>query len=179
MTITKSSEYYAAMAAWCCIGVPDVGHAMHPYTCFLPLRPKDCRRRRAAARVPENAPINATDAVFVRPPAGPGEEPTVWLRRTSGPLKGWFAALTLSRRAFITYSEAEARVTSTQNRRACFPLPPGARVRDVEAVPHEGKPRPWPAELADRPDGPWVEMRVRDSGGRHIYYRVRYSLPGD
>ena len=26
----------------------------------------------------------------------------------------------------------------------------------------------------------WFLRRgVRDSGGRHIYYRVRYSLPGD
>ena len=177
LTITKSYEYYTAMMAWCICEVPDVGHAIHPYTYFRELRPKEYKRRLAGVKAQENAPLRATDRVQVEPPARRDGAPVIWRRRTEGKLAGFYAALAPSKRSLVTYSEAEARVATSETRCVEFPLPPGAKVLDVEMVPHKGKPRNWPARIAEDDAGAWVEMKIEDCAGKALYYRVRYRLP--
>ena len=200
LSITKQMEYYTAMLVFCVPEVPDVEHAFHPYTCYLPMRPRDFLRRRAGIRVQENAPLNITDIVHVRRPKNFEDPPEIWRQRSEGPLAGWYAALAISKQAAVTYSEREARVTASETRRVRFPLPPGAAVKGVEMVPHKGKIQPHTAEFLDRDGETWVDMKIEDSGGEAFpdwtpmtpppalgdtdsgdgcpaYYRVRYRLP--
>ena len=176
LTITKSYEYYMAMMAWCICEAPDVRHAIHPYTSFRELRPKEYKRRLAGVKAQENAPLRATDLVQVEPPARRDGEPTIWRKRTQGKLAGFYAALAPTRRSLVTYSETEARVATSETRHVEFPLPPGARVLAVERVPHEGTIKNWPARLAEDDAGAWVEMKIEDCAGKALYYRVRYRL---
>jgi hypothetical protein len=177
VSITKSAEYYMAMAAWCIIEVPDVNHAIHPYTCFLPLRSQDYNRRRAGVQTQANAPLNATDLVHVGRPNGKWDSPVIWRQRTQGPLKGWYAALALSKRAFVTYSETEARIASSETRLVRVSLPPGAKVKTVEMIPHNGCKRTWPGRVITTETGETMEMKVEDCGGKAMYYRITYLLP--
>ena len=176
LTITKSCEYYMAMMVWNICEVPDVHHAIHPYLYFRQLRPKEYKRRLAGVKVQENAPLRVTDVVRVEPPEERDGEPVVWRKRTEGRLAGWYAALALSKRAYATYSEREARIATTETRRVRVPLPPAAKVRGVEMVSHAGKVRAWPAILVDTGDGICLDMKLEDCGRRALYYRVRYAL---
>jgi len=199
LSITKQMEYYFAMLVFCVAEVPDVEHAFHPYTCYLPMRPRDFLRRRAGMRVQENAPLNITDIVHVRRPQSVEDAPEIWRKRTEGPLAGWYAALALSKQAVVTYSEKEARVTGSEPRHVRFPLPPGAVVRAVDMVPHKGKTRAHPSTLVDCDGETWIDLRIEDAGGSVLpdwtpmtpapalgdvdsgdgcpaYYRVRYRL---
>ena len=177
VSITKATEYYMAMAVWCTNEVPDVNHAIHPYTCFLPMKePRDYNRRRAGVAVQANAPLNATDLVRVERPTAPGETPTIWRKRTQGPLAGWFASFAISKNCFVSYSETEARVASTETRYVQFPLPPGAKVGTIEKVPQKGKPQAMSADLTERAGETWVDMKVEDAGNGVLYYRVKYKV---
>jgi len=172
LTITKSYEYYMSMLAWCICETPDVSHAVHPYLYFRKLRPKEYKRRLSGVKVQENAPLCVTDRIHVDPPEYEGEEPEIWRRRTSGPLTGFYAALALSKRTVVTYSETEARIGTTETRRISFPLPPGARVKAVEKVSHAGKITRCRSHVEDG----YVCMKVEDCAGNALYYRVRYQL---
>ena len=172
LTITKSYEYYMSMLAWCICETPDVSHAVHPYLYFRKLRPKEYKRRLSGVTVQENAPLRVTDRIHVAPPDDKDEEPEIWRKRTSGPLAGFYAALALSRRTVVTYSESEARIGTTENRRIAFPLPPGAKVKAVERVSHSGKVAKWPAQVGED----CVSTKVEDCAGAALYYRVRYQL---
>lgn len=100
----------------------------------------------------------------------------IWRKRTCGPLTGWYASLAFGRRCFATYSEKEARVAASESRMIELPLPPGAVVKEVEMVPHEGDPRPWDSSPCVTPEGPGLRMRVEDCGFEPMYFRVRYEL---
>ena len=176
LTITKSYEYYMAMLAWISCEVPDVRHAVHPYCYFRELRPKDFKRRLAGIKVQENAPVRITDRISVEPPFAEGEEPEITRRRTEGKLAGCCAAMALSKRTFVTFSETEARIATSETRMVDVCLPPGAQVQAVEMVPHKGKARKWSHEVIGDPDTTWVSMKVEDCAGRALYYRVRYRL---
>ena len=176
LTITKSYEYYMAMMVWCICEVPDVRHAIHPYQVFRPMAAKDFKRRLCGCKVQENAPLNVTDWVRVAPAETRDDEPTIWRKRTQGRLAGWYASLALGKRAFVTYSETEARIGTTETRRVRVPMPSGAEVRSVEMVPHEGEPRKWPVREAGTGDGRWLELKVEDSAGDALYYSVKYRL---
>lgn len=176
LTISKSYEYYMAMMVWCICEVPDVHHAVHPYTYFRELAPKDYKRRLSGCTVQANAPLNVTDLVRVEPPVEREGEPTLWRKRTQGKLAGFYAALALSKRAFVTYRETEAQIATSETRSVRFPLPPGAKLKAVEMVTHNGAVRPCRAEPIDTDDGPGLEMRVQDCALTPLYYRVRYRL---
>ena len=169
-SVTKAAEYYTIMAAWCTNEVPDVDHMVHPYGVFFPMQERDHNRRRAGVHAQANAPLNATDEICVRRPAHKHETPQVWRKRTRGALKGWYAALALGRRTFVTYSEKEARVATTETRTVRVPLPPNTTVGSVHMVPHRGRRRAWPAKVEDG----HVVMKVNDCGGAALYYRIGY-----
>lgn len=176
LTISKSYEYYMSMMAWCICETPDVGHAIHPYLYFRKLRTKEYKRRLSGVKVQENAPLNVTDLIRVDPPTQTDGEPTIWRKRTSGKLAGWYGALALSRRAVVTYSENEARIGTTETRTVRIPLPPGAKIKGVEKLTHTGKVKPVKASPAATADGWGLEIYVEDCAGEALYYRVRYRL---
>ena len=178
LTITKSYEYYMCMLVWCLCETPDVEHAVHPYLYFRELRPKEYKRRLSGVKVQENAPIRVTDLVQVDPASDRDGEPTIWRKRTDGKLAGWYAALAVSRRCAVTYSETEARIGTTETRNVRVPLPPGAKAGAVSMVTHGGKCRSWPAASVQTPDGPGLELYVEDCAGKALYYRVQYTLSG-
>ena len=173
LTITKSYEYYMAMAVWVIMEDPIVKHAIHPYTHFRELADKDYRRRRAGVQTQLNAPLNITDKCHVEPNEN---DVCIWRKRTTGPLAGWYASRAFGKRCFVTYSETEARIASSQTRTIDMPLPPGADIQKVEIVPHEGKPRKWDFVKVQTSDGPGLRIYVEDSGVEAMYYRVKYSL---
>ena len=88
-----------------------------------------------------------------------------------------YAALALSRRCAITYSETEARIGTTETRYVQVPLPPGAVLKAVEMVTHGGKTRPRRSAMVQTADGPGLEIYVEDCAGQALYYRIRYDLP--
>ena len=176
LTITKSYEYYMSMLVWNILETPDVKHAIHPYLYFRELRDKDVKRRLAGCKVQENAPLNVTDLCRAEPPEHESEEPVIWRKRTHGPLAGWYAALALSKRAFVTYSETEARIGTSETRYVYVPLPPGAAMVAVEMVAHDGAVQPWPATDIGTPEAPLFELKAEDCAGAALYYRIRYWL---
>jgi hypothetical protein len=171
-SVTKAQEYYTAMAAWCTNEVPDVNHMVHPYGVFFPMKERDHNRRRAGVHTQANAPLNTTDEICVRKPASKDETPTIWRKRTFGKLKGWYAALVLGRRTFVTYSETESRIATTETRTVRVPLPPGAKVKAVQMVPHKGRKQKWPGKVI----GDQVTLKVNDCGDDALYYRITYKL---
>jgi len=175
-SVTKAQEYYTIMAAWCTNEVPDVAHMVHPYGIFFPMIDRDYNRRCAGVHTQANAPLHRTDEICVRRPVSKHATPKVWRKRTRGPLKGWYAALALGRRTFVTYSEGEARIATTEDRTVRVPMPPGAAVRGVAMVPHQGRVAKHPATISSTDDGEQVTLRVQDCGKKAKYYRIKYRL---
>lgn len=173
LTITKSYEYYMAMAVWIMMEDPIVKHAIHPYQYFRELADKDFRRRRAGVQTQLNAPLNITDECRVEPVENGVR---LWRKRTQGPLAGWYASMAFGKRCFATYSETEARIATSETRTIDLPLPPGAKLRSVEMVPHEGGPEKWDYEEVMTTEGPGVHIYVEDCGQNALYYRLKYAL---
>ena len=174
VTLTKLAEYYFALAVFCPPEIESVRHAIHPYMYWREMRPKDYRRIRAGVQAYNNAPVVKGDGCRVN--YSVGEQPEIWRKRSRGKLAGWYAALALHKRAFVTYSEQEARIAASQERRATVPLPPGAALKAVEAVPHEGEPRPYEYERTTLDGEPAIRLWVPDAGGETMYVRVQYDL---
>lgn len=100
-------------------------------------------------------------------------EPTQRRRYTQGPLKGFYAGLAISPRCLVTYSEEEARIASSETRRALIPLPPKAEGIGAEKVTHEGDVSPHDFDLMHTEEA-FVNMRVEDCGGEAICFCIRY-----
>ncbi len=176
LTITKTYEYYMAMAVWCIMEDPIVRHAIHPYMYFRELRDKDYRRRKAGAQVQRNAPLHITDRCHVDVQ---NREVTVWRKRTQGPLTGWYASLAFGKRCFTTYSETQARVAASETRLIELPLPPKAVVQSVKVVRHDGTVAPWESEPCLTPDGPGLRLYIQDCGGDPMFYQIGYKINGE
>ena len=175
VTLTKLSEYYFSLAVFCPPEIESVRHAIHPYMRWREMREKDYRRIRAGVQAYNNAPVVKSDACRVDYRVG--EQPQIWRKHGRGPLAGWYAALALHKRAFVTYSEHEARIAASQERRVTIPLPPGASLKTVEAIPHEGTPRAYDYEQSRLDDVPAIRLWVPDAGGDTMYIRAQYELP--
>lgn len=175
VTLTKLTEYYFAMAAICPPEIESVRHAIHPYMYWRDMREKDYRRIRAGVQTYLNAPCRRTDRCRVnyREP----DHLEIWRKRTAGPLAGWYAARALHKRAFVTYSETEARIGASQERHVTVPLPPGSRLVAVQAVPHEGEPVDHPYDTVEQDGAPAVRLWAADGGGDVMYVSLRYT-PG-
>lgn len=181
LTQTKGHEYWTAMMVW---NMPEYGgldKVIHPYTHWRDLPEKDRRRRTAGIQVYLNAPMDRTD--ICRVTWATGEIKEVWRRRTAGPLQGFYAALAISPRCFVTYSERCARIGSSEDRYACIPIPPGARVTEVVRVLHGGGELPLDVEKTTSEQetpasihAPSVCLKVADCGGETLYTEIRYRL---
>lgn len=173
VTMTKSYEYHMGMQAW---NLPDTGsvnYAPHPYTHYRKLQDKARRRRRSGWRAYLNAPFNVTDICHVD---WDGVATQQWRKRTTGPLAGFYAALALSPRCLVTYSEAEAVVAASESRIAHIPLPPAAKVTAVERQTHEGDQQPWQYKLSGNRDRQEVEIFIEDCGAESLNYRIYYQI---
>ncbi len=173
VTLTKAYEYYMNMCVWNVPEIESVEHAIHPYMYWRPLQERDFRRRRAGLQVYMNAPVNVTDRCWMDLA---GERPIGWRIYTHGPLKGFYAALILSPRAFVTYSTTQALAAATEERLAEIPLPPGVDLVGVERVLHDGNVERHDYELYKRGHGPAIRMRIPDSAGDVSHVRIRYTL---
>jgi len=175
LTITKSYEYFmGGIAPWCIMEDPIVKHAIHPYLYFRELKEKDFKRRKAGIHTHLNAPINVTDECLVRPAAN--GQAAIWRKRTTGKLAGWYAALAFGKRCFATYSETQALIAASETRLIDLPLPPGAVVKSVQMIPHDGPAQNCQAEPCVTDDGPGLRIRIEDCGFVPMYYRVEYTL---
>jgi hypothetical protein len=175
VTRTKANEYFTSMSAW---GIPEtmaVTHTTHPYyPQWRPLHELHYRRRKSGIQVYLNAPQESTDVCHVKVSADTFD---VYRKKSAGPLDGWYAALALSRRCWVTYSEQEARVGSTESYTTWVPLPPSATLQQVTRVLHNGSEEPCEHEadpLENR-----VQLYVEDCGGDAMYYRIKYTLPSN
>ena len=173
VTLTKLTEYYFALSVFGQPEIESVRHAIHPYVQWREMREKDYHRIRAGIAVYENAPLRMEDKCRVNYKGL--EQPELWRKHGTGPLKGWYAALALHKRCFVTYSESEARVGASQERHVTVPLPPGAHVLAVEAVPHEGQAYAYDYENTCQDGEPALGLWVPDSGESIMYIRLRYN----
>ncbi|MFH0921762.1 MAG: hypothetical protein V1913_15545 [Fibrobacterota bacterium] len=174
VTLTKLTEYYFALAAICPPENESVAHAIHPYINWRPMRSKDYGRIRAGMQTYMNAPVRKGDECRVNFKAP--DELEIWRKHSAGPLAGWYAAIALHKRCFVTYSEREARVAASQERRVTVPLPPGARLHSVKAVPHEGKAYPYKYEQPAAGEEQSITLWVPDSGESVMYIQINYDL---
>ena len=174
VTLTKLTEYYFALATICPPEIASVRHAIHPYMIYRDMRQKDYRRIRAGVQTYMNAPVLRSDICRVnyREP----DDLEIWRKHSTGPLSGWYAAIALNKRAFVTYSGTEARIAASQDRRVIVPLPPNARLSAVEAVPHEGNPVEYPFEHTELDGKPAIRFWVPDAGKEVMYIRLGYEL---
>jgi hypothetical protein len=172
VTRTKWNEYFTSISAW---GIPEtmaVTHTTHPYyPQWRPLHELHFHRRASGIQVYLNSPQDSSDVPHV---AATPERFEAYRKKTTGPLKGWYGALALSRRCWVSYSETEARVGSTESRLAVVPLPPNAQVKSVTRVLHSR--REEPCEYTSDESNNGVHLYIEDCGGEVLYYRISYSL---
>jgi hypothetical protein len=175
VTRTKWNEYYTSISAWSIPETMAVTHTTHPYyPQWRPLHDVHYNRRRSGIQVYLNAPQQSSDVshVLVTP-----DRFEAYRKKTEGPLAGWYGALALSRRCWVTYSDHEARVGATQAQIRWVPLPPRAKLGKVTCVARDG--RETPCERESDPAGNRVRLYVQDAGGDDsdvLYYRITYDL---
>lgn len=174
VTLSKGYEYYMGLSTWIIPETESVRHAIHPYMVYRELADKDFKRREAGFHAYLNAPPRRGDTSHVD--WTPEREAIQWRRHGSGRLAGFYAGLAIGKRTLVTFSETEARVATSITRTVQFPLPPGAKLRRVEMVPHEGEPRPWEYESIETEEGPGIRMHISDCGEEALCYRVAYTL---
>lgn len=174
VTLTKNSEYYMAVSVWNVPEAESVTHAIHPYMYHRPLREKEYRRRRAGMQVYNNAPVKISHECRVS--WHPDQTIEAWRKYTDGPLEGFYAALALSRKSFVTYNTAQALIACSESRIVRVPLPTNARITAVEMVEHDGAIHPWQYTTIDGLEHPTIEMHLQDCGFEPMYYRIRYRL---
>ena len=170
VTLTKAYEYYHGLAVVCVPATEASSHAIHPYLGYRPLKEKDFRRREAGMQAYLNAPQRISDERRVE--LGPGGEfAAAWRKRTEGPLAGFHAALAISPRCQVTYSETQAMISASESRTVEVPLPPGARLQGVERVGHDGAIAGH--EYASAPNNR-VRLQAEDAAGETLLVRIRY-----
>lgn len=172
--MTKAREFYMVMPAFGIPGTLALSFFIHPRAYLYPTRPRDHRRWACSWQVYVNAPMTVDQE---RRLLFDGQNVLAYRKHTCGPLAGFYAARSLSRQSYVTYSQQEARVGSTESRMVNVPMPPGAEVLQVEAIRHDGSRSAHPYEQAQGDEGRCVRMHVTDSGDDVMYYRIEYHLP--
>ena len=172
VTRSKGDEYHMGMLAWTLPETQWLEHAPH---CYYPrwclVDEKRLRRRKAGFHAylnarPEPADVSQIDWSV--------DEVHICRRKTSGPLAGFYGGLALSPRCFVTYNESEARIASSEARLDWIPLPPGATLRSVTRLCHDGREEPCehvPDQANNR-----LQIAIEDCGGEVLNYRIRYEL---
>ena len=170
VTLSKLAEYYFTMGIFCPPEIESVTHAIHPYWTYREMREKDYRRIRAGVQTYLHAPAHRTDDVRVTYRGLDDLE--IWRKRTRGPLAGWYAAKIFDRHSFVAYNETGARITASHERRVTVPMPPGANVTAVRAIPHDGEPMPYDHEATSE----GIRLWIPDSSGDVMQVAIDYVL---
>ena len=173
LSMTKAKEFYMVMPAFGIPGTLALSFFIHPRAYLYPTRPRDHRRLSCSWQVYANAPMTVEQE---RKLLFDGNEVFAYRKYTNGPLSGFYASMTLSRQCYVTYGTGEARIGSTESRMVNVPLPPGAQVKAVEAVHHDGRLEQHPYELVCRDGQDFVRTHVTDCGDQVVYYRIAYRL---
>jgi len=172
LTRTKADEFFMAMLVWNWPDVEAVTHATHCYfPRWVPLAEKRFRRRKAGIHAYLNSPLSPSDECRV---TWEFENLEIYRRKTRGPLAGWYGALALSPKCFVTYSEKQALVVASENRLDWVPLPPGATLDRVTRVLHDGDEREY--EHVHDEKARRIQMYIEDCGKDVFCYRIRYRL---
>lgn len=172
--MTKARQFYMVMPAFGIPGTLALSFFIHPRAHLYPTRPRDHRRLAGSWQVYVNAPMSTDQQRRVD---FDGIHLDAWRKYTTGPLAGFYASCLLSPRAYATYSERESRFTATEDRMVNVPLPPGATVAALQAVPHEGGTVAHEYDLLERDGQSFLRTHVTDCGGGICFYRARYRLP--
>ncbi len=175
LTITKGYEFYHGLSAWTAPETESVDHTIHPYTSYRELSDKDQRRRRAGMLCYMNAPFNRTDLCRCEWDEA-SKEALQWRKRTQGPLDGFYAALAISKRCLVTYSEVKAVIGASESRIADVPLPPGAEVVAVRQVFHDDSSHPLEFQPLETRDGAGLRLHVADAAGEVMHTVIDYRL---
>ncbi len=172
LTRTKWNEYYMCMMV---LGTPEtqsVEHAPHCYyPRWMPLEQKHYGRRKSGIHVFLNSPAEPADECRL---TWDFENLEVYRLKTTGPLAGWFGAKALSPRCFVTYSETQALIGSSENRLDYVPLPPNAELKKVTRVLHNGREEEVEYVYDDKQHR--VQLYIEDCGGDVFYYCIQYRL---
>ena len=172
VTRTKWNEYFMSMMVICTPETQAVEHTTHCYyPLWMKLGEKHHRRRRTGIHVHMNSPCEPADELRL---SWGHDTLEVYRRKTAGPLAGWYGALALSRRCFVSYSENQALVGSSEDRLDQVPLPPEASLEGITQVLHDGGEEE--IEYLYDKDRNTVEFFIEDCGKEVFYYRIRYSL---
>ena len=132
------------------------------------------RRLRAVLAAYANAPVTADTLNLPLQVEGEGLRMDVYggRRRTTGPLAGFYSALSFGTRTIVTYSDTKAVLMSHINRLVTVPLPPAATLTEVVAVAHTGTERPYEYRQCDA----GLEVYVPDAAGATKLIEIRYEL---
>jgi hypothetical protein len=172
LTRTKADEFFMAMLVWNWPDIEAVTHATHCYyPKWIPLTEKRFRRRKAGIHVYLNSPLESSDESRV---TWNFENLEIYRKKTTGPLAGWYGALALSPKCFVTYNETQALVGSTENRLDWIPLPPNARMGKVTRLLHNGCEEEYEYVFDEKSHK--VRLYIEDCGREVFYYRIMYGL---
>ena len=172
LTRTKWNEYYMSLMAIAAPKTMAVEHTTHCYyPSWQPLEQKHFHRRKTGIHVHLNAPPEPADECRLN---WDFEHLEVWRRKLDGPLAGWYGALALSPKCFVTYNETQALIGSSENRLDWVPLPPNAELEGVTRVLHEGGEEE--VEYVFDPERRSVQLYIEDCGGAVFHYRIKYAL---
>jgi len=172
VTLTKAYEYFHGLAVVTVPATYASTHTIHPYMKYRLLEEKDLRRRKAGMLAYMNAPQRLSDDKHVEL-TDEDSFVTAWRKRTQGPLAGFYAALAISPRCQVTYSETQAIISASENRTADIPLPPNAKLDKVERVRHDGAIEKHEYEMLDEQT---LRTHVEDAQSDTLYVQIRYTL---
>ena len=171
-TRTKWNEYFMSLMALCVPETQAVEHTTHCYyPSWQPLTEKLQRRRRAGLHVALHSPPEPSDESRL---IWDYDNLEVYRRKTTGPLAGWYAALALSPKCFVTYDQTQALIASTENRLDWVPLPPKARLGKVSRLLHDGSEHDYEYVLDEQDNR--LQLYIEDCGKDVFYYRITYTL---
>ena len=172
VTRTKWSEYYLSFLA---VSMPECQGATHTthtrYPRWMPLEEKHYRRRKTGYSIYLHARPDPSDEI--RLTYAPGVY-RAFRRRTEGALAGWYAALSIGKKGIVGYSESEALVGASENRTEWIALPPGASLKQVTRVLHDGGEEDYEYRFDGEQNR--VRLYIEDSANGVLYYRLRYTL---
>ena len=131
------------------------------------------RRLRAMLAAYANAPVTPDTINLPAKVVGEGPRMDVYAgrKRTTGPLAGFYSALSFGSRTVATFSDTKAVLMSNTNRLVTVPLPPSVKLKDVVAIDHRGKASVY--DYRQRDAG--LEVYVPDAAGEIKLVEIRYE----
>ncbi|MBI4244187.1 MAG: hypothetical protein HY606_08875 [Planctomycetes bacterium] len=173
ITISKSKEFWMVVPSFGVACNHPLNVMLHPYAYYHKSRESDRHRFGSSWKVYENAPMTADQER--RLDYFGNAEVFAFRKYKTGPLKGFYASMTLSNQCYATFSEKEIRVSSTEERLVEVPIPPEYSVKTVEYIMRNGTELEQPYEVIPYEKGRKVRFVMVDCSGDVFYARVRLT----